>query len=149
MESKRILPIVLFLALLAAPAWSAPITVEWDPNPPAEQVTGYTVHWGPQSRTAPGWTGYTGRLDVTGTQATVDVEPPVYLAVTAVNQYGLRSDYSAEVYAPAATVLLLSAPGTAAGGPCARLPATRPDGSAAQVEVCVDRAGVPTWRVLP
>lgn len=136
--------------LWACCAHAAPVTVAWAPNPPAEGVTGYTVHWGPQSRSVVGWTAYPNRQDTAATSLAVDIQAfPAYLAVTAFNQYGLRSDYSVELHVTSGTVLLLSPPQSTAKGLCARLAATRPDGSAAQVEACTDSAGNTTWAVLP
>lgn len=87
--------LLLAAALLAGSA-QAEVTLAWDANPPAEKVTGYVVHHGPQSR------AYTQSVDVGNvTQTTVDVPAGTFLAVTAYNAAGLSSDYSDEVQAPA------------------------------------------------
>ncbi|MBI5446082.1 MAG: hypothetical protein HY900_33325 [Deltaproteobacteria bacterium] len=95
---------VLLLSLSSA-ALAAPVTVAWDPNPPAEGVTGYVLHYGTVSRTAPGFSSYTTQVDVGNvTQYTVDLASAgatYYLAVVAYNAAGLRSDYSAEISAVA------------------------------------------------
>lgn len=90
------------LALLAAGAAGAEVvTLAWDANPPAEQVTGYRVHYGAVSRTDPAFTGYTAEVDAGNRlQLTVELPDPTrawYFAVVAYNGLGLRSDFSDEV----------------------------------------------------
>lgn len=93
---KEIFAAAIFLASLAVEA--SALTVAWDPNPPAENVTNYVVHHGPTSRAAPGFAGYPNKKAVgTATQAVLDVPVGTYIAVTAENQYGLSSDYSVEL----------------------------------------------------
>src|SRR5512137_2981945 len=83
----------------SAEAWT--VTVAWDANPPAESVTGYVVHYGAVSRAETGFTAYQSEVDVGNvTQWSLDLPNPsatYYVAVTAYNQFGLRSDYSAEL----------------------------------------------------
>lgn len=77
------------------------ITVAWDPNPPAEQVKGYVLHYGPTSRKSADFNGYSTQINV-GNVTRYSVAIPdterTYLAVTAFNDAGLTSDYSEEIY---------------------------------------------------
>lgn len=83
--------------MLTLLAFLALVTIAWDPNPPEEQVTGYSVYYGAISRTMPGFTSYDGQIDVGNvTLVTLDI-PKRYIAVVAYNAYGLRSDYSKEL----------------------------------------------------
>lgn len=81
---------VFALALLApALARAAPVTLAWDPNPPAEQVTRYQVLEGTRVL----WEG-------AKTEATVDLAPGVHtLTAKACNTWGC-SDPSAPVSTP-------------------------------------------------
>lgn len=73
-----------------ASASALPVTLAWDPNPPAENVVAYRVYTSP---TAAG--PFTQVKEVTATQATLEVAlAPICFAVTAVNGLGLQSDYS-------------------------------------------------------
>lgn len=91
-----LLPLLLLLAATAAHARD--VTVAWDPNPPAENVTGYVLHYGATSRATPGFSGYDTQVDVHNvTETTLDLAPGTYLALTAYNAAGLSSDYSVEL----------------------------------------------------
>lgn len=83
------------LLLLPAVALAEPITVAWDANDPAENVTAYRVGLCPAGST----TGCTTKGETELTQLTVDVplSASQCLRVLAVNQYGLTSDWSTEV----------------------------------------------------
>ncbi len=94
-----------FLTLLGlesrALAW--PVTMTWDPNPPTDMVTGYTIHYGTVSRSDPMFTAYTGQVDA-GNVNTYSIDLPAgsstyYISATAYNQSGTRSDYSNEIVA--------------------------------------------------
>lgn len=77
------------------------VSLAWDPNPPAESVTGYIVFWGRTSRTAPGFTGYDYQKDVGNVLETtipvLDETVDWYFAAKAYNAVGLQSDYSDEI----------------------------------------------------
>lgn len=96
--------LLLSVVLVAAPAWAWNVTVAWDPNPASENVTGYILHYGKVSRTAPGFTAYSSQVNVGNvTQRSLalpDDGATYYLAVVAYNGAG-RSSYSAEVSAAA------------------------------------------------
>lgn len=100
---KRIcLVFISALLLLSSTAsFAANVTLAWDPNPPEEKVTSYTVYWGNTSRTAQGFTEYeNSKVCGNVTECSVDVPAwrgTTYFAVTATNAQGLSSDYSAEV----------------------------------------------------
>ncbi len=95
--------LILFLSvLLAAPAFGWDVTVAWDPNPPEEKVVGYVVSYGGVSRHDPAFSGYGHEVNVPGTAVSLefgDDTGGVYLAVSAYNESGLRSDYSVELRA--------------------------------------------------
>ncbi len=95
--------LISFLSvLLAAPAFGWDVTVAWDPNPPEERVVGYVVSYGRVSRHDPAFSGYDQEMDVPGTAVSLefgDDTGGVYLAVSAYNESGLRSDYSVELRA--------------------------------------------------
>ena len=98
--------VILFLVALASAqgAPAADVTIAWDPNPPAENVTGYVVFWGTVERSADLFTGYEHELDV-GAVTTVTVEigseyVVYYFAAIAYNDWGLRSEYSDELVRP-------------------------------------------------
>lgn len=106
---KRALAIAAALAgLVASSSYAATsVTLAWDPNPPAENVTGYVIHYGPSSRSAPGFSGYPSSVDVGNqTQRTIaglDETKNHYFAVVAYNAQEVRSDYSVEVMLAATT----------------------------------------------
>lgn len=93
----------LFLFAFAHPADARSVTLAWDENPPEEGVAGYVIHYGTASRAAADFKAYEGRVDVGKTTAAAitlpDEDATYYLAVVAYNEYGLSSDYSAEVVA--------------------------------------------------
>jgi len=96
--------IVAALVLVAAVASAEPVTLAWDPNPPEENVTGYIVYYGVRSRTDPAWTGYDSEVDA-GAVTEFVVELPneyqvYYFSAVAYNEFGLRSDYSDEIFRP-------------------------------------------------
>ncbi|MHB8767186.1 MAG: InlB B-repeat-containing protein, partial [Deferrisomatales bacterium] len=133
--------VVVGLLAGAGAALARTATLAWDPNPPAENVTGYVVHYGTQSRAAPGFVKYGAEVDVGNvTQYAVTFPDPsavYYLAVVAYNQLGLRSDYSAEVVsAPPAPATYTVAASAGAGG------AISPSGS-----VTVSHGGSQTFAI--
>ncbi|GEM_PF-1851240 len=88
------------IMLAAAPALPAPagtkasVRLTWDPNPEFN-LTGYRVHYGPDSRT------YLETLDA-GTRSSTQLTSltpgeTYYCVITAVNTLGLESDYSNEI----------------------------------------------------
>jgi len=78
MRWKNTFTVCVAFLLWASFAHAASVTVAWDANPPAEQVTGYTLYEGTKAL----WTG-------PGTTATVDLTPgPHTLEVTAKNPWG-------------------------------------------------------------
>ena len=94
-----------FLALfgLESRALAWPISMTWDPNPPTDMVTGYTIHYGTVSRLDPLFTAYGGQVDA-GNVTTYTIDLPAgsstyYISATAYNQSGTRSDYSNEIVA--------------------------------------------------
>ena len=100
--------LVLFALLgVAVDAPAAEVTLAWDANPPAEEVEGYVVFWGPSSRHSGIFLGYAHEVNVIdGTEVTVDIgEPtgPTYFAAIAYNRLGLRSAYSDELVLPGMT----------------------------------------------
>jgi len=112
MQALRIAAIVLAYCLLAtAGQASISVAVAWDPNPADEAVTHYTLYWSPVSRETPA--AFTGFDDAYQMQVSASGEPdqPItatipnlpddttlcYFSVTAHNEAGLASDYSAEL----------------------------------------------------
>lgn len=95
--------VIISAAISAAPsgAWGASVSLAWDPNPAAENVTGFLLYYGGTSRTAPGFTAYAVEKDVgnvlTTTITDVPEDKPWCFALKAYNAAGLRSDYSNEV----------------------------------------------------
>lgn len=85
--------ITLFLLLFATTAFAAPVTVEWDPNPPEEQVTHYCVQVN----------GTTVEPCVTATEKDLDANIGDVLTVTAHNAAGLSSLPSDPVTVPGVT----------------------------------------------
>lgn len=69
------------------------LTLAWDPSP-STNVIGYKLYWGPNTGT------YTNSLTVTGFTAVITSKPPVFCAVTAMDDTGLESDFSDEVRFP-------------------------------------------------
>ena len=90
---------LLTLLALTTQLIAGPVTVAWDANPPAENVTGYKVHYGTASRT------YPTVVDVANvTTLTLELAPGVYyLNATAYNSAG-DSDFPEE--------LVITMPGT-------------------------------------
>ena len=100
---KRLVLIVLLALVSAAPTYAEMVTVAWDPNPPAESVTGYVLYHGSISRSDVLWNGYDAQTDVGDvTQHSVDVPVGEFLALTAYNAAGMSSAYSLEVQTTAA-----------------------------------------------
>ncbi len=98
---------VLLLALLlpSAPAFSAAlsathsVTLLWDSNPRSDEVAGYRVYFGTESR------NYSGSVTVgnatSGTVPGLTTGTAYFFAVTAFDASGLESGFSAEVrYVP-------------------------------------------------
>ena len=114
----RAFAVTAWLALTVGPAWGAP-RLAWDPNPPEEGVTGYTVYWGRVSRHDPVFAGYEASADTDATEYALplpaDRNTLYFAALVARNAHGLASDYSVEVtIAPEA----LSARASADAGGC-------------------------------
>jgi hypothetical protein len=97
--------LLLALSLAGSADAATSVTLAWDPNPPAENVVGYVIHYGQTSRSAPGFAGYSSSVDVgnqtQGTVAGLDETKDHYFAVVAYNAQQVRSDYSLEVTAAA------------------------------------------------
>ncbi|MDW7710749.1 MAG: thrombospondin type 3 repeat-containing protein [Deferrisomatales bacterium] len=106
-------------------------------------MTGYILHYGTTSRTAPGFAAYASHVDVGNvTQHSValpDDGATYYLAVVAYNASGLRSDYSAEVSAAPTTAATLTISARAGAGG-----SISPSGS-----VRVDRGGSQSFEIAP
>ena len=86
----------LLLTLLAALsiAHAAPVTLQWDANPPADEVAAYELRYGTDAKNL---TGKTRVLALT-TQTTVQIEPGIYhFEVVAINRTGLVSAASNRV----------------------------------------------------
>ena len=102
---RLVIAALLALSLAASADAATSVTLAWDPNPPTENVTGYVIHYGLTSRTAPGFSGYASSVDVgnqtQGTVAGLDETKDHYFAVVAYNAQQVRSDYSLEVKAAA------------------------------------------------
>lgn len=100
MTARRGSVLLSALLLWGGNVFAADLTVAWDANPVEEEVVSYTVHWGQAPRSSAGFAGYPQSADVTGTTYALPELAPGqwYVAVTAYNRYGLRSDYSSELY---------------------------------------------------
>jgi hypothetical protein len=93
--------ILIFLLLLSLitisiqHAHGAAITLAWDPNSPSENVAGYRLYYGNESR------NYTAVIDITnGTLKKIsklEKGQLFYFAVTAYNNAGQESDFSEEL----------------------------------------------------
>jgi hypothetical protein len=87
--------ILLYLCILAPSAHSGAVTLAWDPNSPSEEIAGYRLYYGSESR------NYTSVIDITnGTLKKIsklDKGYHYYFAVTAYNQEGQESDFSEEL----------------------------------------------------
>jgi hypothetical protein len=105
---------VVAMLLAAGTAWGAPRLV-WDPNPPEENVTQYTVYWGATSRHDPAFQGYDESRDTGTTELLLplpdDTDATYFGAVVARSASGLSSDYSTEV-----TIDIGNPTATASGG---------------------------------
>lgn len=112
---------VLALLLAAANAWGAPRLV-WDPNPPEEGVTSYTVYWGTTSRHDPLFQGYDESRDTGATELPLPlpdgVDATYFAAVVARNAAGLTSDYSTEVTIDVGDAGAAASGGGSGGGGC-------------------------------
>ncbi len=99
MMTKTYKIVGLLVALMLGGAGAAAartVTVAWDANPVSENVTGYLLYYGTQSRSGAGFSGYAAEVDV-GNVIQYAVNLPddaatYYLAVKAYNGQGLRSD---------------------------------------------------------
>jgi len=97
---KKILALQLWLALLLTAALTcmaqaASVSIAWDPPIPSNNVAGYKIYYGLESRT------YSGAVDAgSATQGAVPSLDPAktyYFAITAYNASTNESDYSAEL----------------------------------------------------
>lgn len=97
MMVKRLLTSVLLLiVLLAAPgvANAGWVALAWDENSPADEVTGYKIHWGTQTGVYPNTedVGNVTRCFI----ASLPDGVTLYFVATAYNKYA-ESEYSNEV----------------------------------------------------
>lgn len=87
--------ILLSFVVLIQHAYGASVTLAWDPNSPAENVVGYRLYYGTESR------NYAFMIDITAdtTQKVGNIEKGqnYYFAVTAFNEAGQESDFSEEI----------------------------------------------------
>lgn len=87
--------VLLCFYVFAPPAHSAAITLAWDPNSPSENIAGYRLYYGTESR------NYSSVIDITnGTLKKVNrlaKGNQYYFAVTAYNGAGQESDFSEEL----------------------------------------------------
>lgn len=90
-----LLLILASLVLFAQPAHCGAVMLAWDPNSPSENIAGYKLYYGTESRS------YSGFIDITnGTLKKVSKLAKgthYYFAVTAYNQAGQESDFSEEL----------------------------------------------------
>ena len=90
-----LLLILASLALFAQPAHCGAVTLAWDPNSPSENIAGYKLYVGNESR------NYTMVIDITGGTlkkvSKLAKGQHYYFAVTAYNDAGQESDFSEEV----------------------------------------------------
>lgn len=97
--------ILLSFVILIQHAHGASVTLAWDPNSPAENVVGYRLYYGTESR------NYAFMIDITAdtTQKVGNLEKGqhYYFAVTALNEAGQESDFSEEIVANTCTYKLL------------------------------------------
>jgi hypothetical protein len=111
--------VALFLTLVFAGRGVAEtVTLAWDPNPVAENVTGYILYYGSTSRFDAGFVDYDFELNVQNvTEYPVeipDLAVDCYFAVVAYTgsfASGLRSDYSDEVVKTASVFTVTSSAG--------------------------------------
>jgi hypothetical protein len=96
--AQLIFTLLLVLAsffFFAQQAYSGSVTLAWDPNSPSENIAGYKIYYGTESRS------YTGVIDITnGTLKKVSKLAKgyhYYFAATAYNDAGEESDFSEEV----------------------------------------------------
>jgi hypothetical protein len=90
--------LLAFLTLfgLSSSALAAVISLEWDPNPPEDEVAGYVVYYGKASESYK-WSVDVGNATIcTLTGLTPDAT--YYFAVTAYDEFDNESDFSAEVW---------------------------------------------------
>ncbi len=92
------IPLLLILAslvLFAQHAYCGAVTLAWDPNSPSENIAGYKLYYGTESRS------YSGMIDITnGTLKKVSKLEKgyhYYFAVTAYDEAGQESDFSEEL----------------------------------------------------
>lgn len=122
------------LLLFSVPAWAAPVTVTWAPNPPEDGVVGYKLCVGSASN------AYTCTDKGGATSAGIDLPMTAksYLAVISYDAARYESDYSAEyVFDP---TTLPKPPNPGAGISVVSVPAT--DGHGGLVEIRVGRGTV-------
>jgi hypothetical protein len=90
-----LLLILASLALFAQHAYCGAVTLAWDPNSPSENIAGYKLYYGTESRS------YSGMIDITnGTLKKVSKLEKgyhYYFAVTAYDEAGQESDFSEEL----------------------------------------------------
>ena len=86
---------LITLLLTALSLNAASVIVGWDQNPVADNITGYKVYWGTNSRTY-FWTNSVSGTNTQATLTNLSNGQRYSIAVTAVNPLG-ESDYSAEL----------------------------------------------------
>ncbi len=83
------------LVMFAQHAHGASVTLTWDPNSPAENVVGYRLYYGTESR------NYEFVIDTTEETlkkiSGLEKGQKYYFAVTALNEAGQESDFSEEI----------------------------------------------------
>ena len=101
MKYFKILLTLIIIALVPMSIYSAAIPTsvvfQWDPNTETD-IVGYKLYCSTSSVQP-----FTliGSTNLTSLTVTIDLSTPQYCAVTAYNSYGLESDYSNVVIAPA------------------------------------------------
>lgn len=96
--TQTILFIVLIfcaLVIFTQYAYGASVTLAWDPNSPAENIVGYRLYYGTESR------NYRFMIDTEGETlkklSGLEKGQNYYFAVTALNEEGQESDFSEEI----------------------------------------------------
>lgn len=95
---RRVLPKLMLMFAVFAPAWAQSLKLQWDPSP-SPDVKGYNLY-----RSKASGRGYTrvnsSAVSATSfTDSTLQYDTTYYYVCTAVNQAGLESGYSNEIQA--------------------------------------------------
>jgi|GEM_PF-1552668 len=97
--------IFFIIVLFSHHAHGASVKLAWDPNSPAENVVGYRLYYGTESR------NYTFMIDITGDTMhrvrNLEKGQNYYFAVTALSDAGQESDFSEEISVNTCTYKLL------------------------------------------